>query len=229
MDTPRILVGIKGSARAPEILAAVQAFLDLFLSGNSSLEAALLAGTGELSGGAELVSNQVNLEQTWLRSWEAVWDDVAFTPSSIQAVIPITATPYCGPPGGTRTAGTEGHTQPFTDITFDGAYFQGERLYEGGGLSVAVHLQGVVSGFQEGDKVLFEVYGDFDKDYRGYHAFGEGEIKEVETNDDGHYIVHFDGPAHTAPFENADGQSCVLNTPQISTTTSVRAKLTLKP
>ena len=87
----------------------------------------------------------------------------------------------------------------------------------------------VVTGFQENDRVLLEVFGNFDDHYRNYHAFGEGTIREVEIDDDGTYTVHFNGAAHTSPYSNSSGEECVLNNPQISTTTSVQAKLVLTP
>ncbi|MEC9073322.1 MAG: hypothetical protein VX938_13110, partial [Myxococcota bacterium] len=229
-DGDRLVVGLSGDADVKEVLESAVAFFDVLLDGTSTLADALEAGTAALGSGATLVSNAYEPSSvTWLEGYDQIWDTVGFTPSNVQAVIPITATPYCGAPGATKTAGDEGHTQPFADVVFDGPFFEGNRVTELTGLSVDVTIRGVVTGFNEGDRVLVEVFGNFDDDYRGYHAFGEGTIREVELDDEGVYTVHFNGAAHTSPYDNSLGEECVLNNPQISTTTSVRAKLVMTP
>jgi hypothetical protein len=206
------------------------------LSGDVSLEDALQLGSIPLAGlGASLESNQldVDLDKTWTASASSVWSSVPFYPNDAQIRIPIAATPFCvapdAAPGTPRQPRDEDQAQPFTDITFDGASFSGATEAALTGVTVAVNVQGTVTGFEPGDRVFLEVWGDIDKSFRGFHGFGEGTIQEVSQGDDGVVTVGFNGTAFTTPYTNDLGESCVLNGPKIQTTTSGLAAFVLTP
>ena len=73
------------------------------------------------------------------------------------------------------------------------------------------------------------MFGDFDKEYRAYHAWCEGVIRETNLLENGGKELQFNGPCHTTEYNDDQGQVCVLNNPQMSTTTSVMATLELVP
>lgn len=232
-DPDRIVVGIEGEADVARIIASAAAFFDSFFGGEATLAEALVAGTAALQGtGASLQVNQLEVDQDrmWLRTYNTVFEQLGFIPSSAQIRIPIVATPNCGPPGGPKTLGLEDHTQPFADITFDGAAFSGHREYSGAGLEVAVDIIGVVSGLTPGNRVLIEVWGDVDEQYRGFHAFGEGIIQDVLTDDEtGVVEVKFDGRAFATTYTNDLGEECSLKDPRLQTTASEKATIVLTP
>lgn len=226
-DGQRILVGVEGHADVERMLKAATTFFDLFFSGDGTLAAAMEGANVHFQGtGSRLVTSAQDTSVTWLRRFEDIWSQVPFLPSSGQLIVPITAIPYCGP---AQTPKTESHTQPFSEIEFHGAYMTGDRYKEFTDTTVDVHVRAVATGFSVGDRIMVEVWGDFDKDYTDYHGFGEGVIGAVETRDDGNYVIWFNGPAHTAPYTDGDGLECILNNPQISTTTGTMAQLVLRP
>ncbi len=221
----RLVVGVEGGADVTKLLAATEAFFDAWLGGEATLAEAVAAGDAALAGtGARLRTNQENKpDETWPLSYERVWAGKPFTPKQARFIIPITAVPYCGSP---KKPGTEDFGQSWADVTFDGAYFEGTNVTS----SMNVTLRGVVTGFEVGDRVYFETWGNLDKiQFQDFHAFGEGLVREVTTLPDGKFEVRFNGPAHTAPYKNDKGEECTLNNPQISTTTSKMATLTLTP
>ena len=231
-DRDRIVVGVKGLASTEAILEATQEFLSVFLTGDVSLEDALQIGSVALaSEGASLESNQldIDLDRTWTKSSNSVWNDLTMVPNTSQIRIPIAAIPYCAPEGQARQPQGEDQAQPFTDITFDGAYFSGASETSLTGVEVRVNVQGVVTGFEPGDRVFLEVWGDFDESFRAFHAFGEGRIQEVTEDDNGVVTVGFNGNAFATPYTNDAGESCVLNGPKMQTTTSGLAAFVLTP
>ncbi|MGB0589124.1 MAG: hypothetical protein ACPGU1_05540 [Myxococcota bacterium] len=235
-DRDRVVVGVKGLADAETILTAVEAFLDAYLTGDVSLEDALQLGSIPLAeSNASLESNQfdVDLSKTWTASDASVWSSVPFYPNEAQIRIPIAAIPFClspdAAPGTPRQPRDEDQAQPFTDITFDGASFSGASETALTGVTVAVNVQGTVTGFTPGDRVFLEVWGDFDESFRGFHGFGEGTIQEVSEDDNGVLTVGFNGIAFATPYTNDLGESCILNGPKIQTTTSGLAAFVLTP
>ena len=231
-DRDRVVVGVKGLASTEAILLAVAAFLDAYLSGEVSLEDALQLGSVPLAGeGASLESNQfdVDLDKLWTANAAAVWNDLSVFPNSAHIRVPIAAIPYCAAEGQQRQAGDEDQAQPFTDIEFDGAYFSGASETSLTGVDVRVNVVGTVTGFEPGDRVFLEIWGDFDESFRDFHAFGEGTIQEVSTDDSGVVTVGFNGNAFAIPYTNGEGESCVLNGPKLQTTTSGLAAFVLTP
>ena len=235
-DRDRVVIGVKGLAGAEAILEATEAFLDAYLSGEVSLEDALQLGSLPLAeSGASLESNQfdIDLTKTWTPSASSVWSSVPFYPNAAQIRIPIAAIPFCvapdAPAGTARQPRDEDQAQPFTEITFDGASFSGASETALTGVTVAVNVQGTVTGFEPGDRVFLEVWGDFDDSFRDFHGFGEGTIQEVSTDDNGVITVGFNGTAFATPYTNDLGESCVLNGPKIQTTTSGLAAFVLTP
>ena len=231
-DRDRVVIGVKGVASTEAILNGVAEFLSAYLSGSVSLEDALQLGSVPLaSEGASLESNQfdVDLGRTWTTKASSVWNDLSAYPNSAQIRVPIAAIPYCAAEGAARTPGDEDQAQPFTDITFDGAYFSGASETLLTGVDVRVNVQGTVTGFEPGDRVFLEVWGDFDESFRGFHGFGEGTIQEVSEDDNGVVTVGFNGNAFATPYTNDAGESCVLNGPKIQTTTSGLAAFVLTP
>jgi hypothetical protein len=230
-DGDRIVVGIEGHADVDRILLAAKSFFDLYMSGDTSLSDALDAGTIQLDGtGARLVSSATDESVTWLRRFDDIWDGLGFEAKSGQMIVPITAIPYCGAPGGARAPKLESYTQPFiNEITFDGAYLEGTRQLEFSEYSVDVTMRAMLTGFEKNDRIYVEVFGDFDKENRAYHAWCEGVIRDTNLLENGGKKLEFNGPCHTAEYNDNLGQVCVLNNPQMSTTTSVMATLELAP
>ncbi len=230
-DGDRIVVGLEGHADVDRILLAAQAFFDIYMAGDTSLSDALDAGSIQLDGtGARLVSSATDESVTWLRRFDDIWDDLGFEAKSGQLIVPITAIPYCGPAGGQRTPKLESYTQPFiNEISFDGAYLEGTRQVDFSEYSVDVTMRAMLTGFEKNDRIYVEVFGDFDKEYRAYHAWCEGVIRDTNLLENGGKELQFNGPCHTTEYNDNLGQICVLNTPQMSTTTSVMATLELVP
>lgn len=231
-DRDRVVVGVEGMADVADILLAVETFLEVYLSGEVTLDDALDAGSAALAGtGARLMSNQLNVDlgRTWSHAPTNIWDQLGFVPSSSRIIIPIAATPYCAPPGQTRIPDDEDYTQPFADVTFDGAYFSGTKEAALTGVTVSVSIVGTVTGLDVDDRIFLEVWGDIDEQFREFHAFGEATIREVTTDDDGTVTVGFNGTAFATPYTNGEGESCVLNGPKIQTTTSALAAIVLTP
>ena len=231
-DRDRVVVGVEGIADVRTILDAVETFLEAYLSGEVALGDALELGSTPLAGeGARLKSNQldIDLDRTWTPASSTVWDDIGFFPSNAQLRIPIAAIPYCAATGQPRQPGDEDQAQPFADVTFDGASFEGSQSTSLTGLTVEVGMRGTVTGLDVDDRIFLEVWGDFDESFRGFHGFGEGIIREVTTDDDGVVTVGFNGVAFATPYTNDKGESCVLNGPKIQTTTSSLASIVLTP
>ncbi len=230
-DGDRIVVGVEGHADVDRILLAAKAFFDIYMAGNTSLADALTAGTNQLEGtGARLVSSATDESVTWLRRFDDIWDALGFEAKSGQLIVPITAIPYCGQPGGQRSPKLESYTQPFiNEITFDGAYLEGTRQVEFSEYTVDVTMRAMLTGVEKNDRIYVEVFGDFDKEYREYHAWCEGVIRDTNLLENGGKELQFNGPCHTIEYTDDLGQVCVLNNPQMSTTTSVMATLELVP
>ena len=84
--------------------------------------------------------------------------------------------------------------------------------------------------FRPGDRVLFEVSGTFNKEFQGFLAFGEGVVEETELDSkDGTYHVRFRGLVHAAPYTNAIGEECLMNSPQLQTKTSGLSEFVFTP
>ncbi|MBD90998.1 MAG: hypothetical protein CL940_11715 [Deltaproteobacteria bacterium] len=230
-DGDRIVVGLEGHADVDRILLAAKAFFDIYMAGNTSLADALTAGTNQLEGtGARLVSSATDESVTWLRRFDDIWDGLGFEAKSGQLIVPITAIPYCGQPGGQRSPKLESYTQPFiNEITYDGAYLEGTRQVEFSEYNVDVTMRAMLTGVEKNDRIYVEVFGDFDKEYREYHAWCEGVIRDTNLLENGGKELQFNGPCHTIEYTDDLGQVCVLNNPQMSTTTSVMATLELVP
>ncbi len=233
-DGDRVVIGVKGHADVDRIILAAKAFFDIYMAGGASLADALDAGTQQLDGtGASLVSSATPEDaasSTWLRRFDDIWDDLGFEATSGQLIVPITAIPYCGAPGQQRTAKLESYTQPFVnELSFDGAYIEGTRQVEFSEYAVDVTMRAMLTGFEKNDQIYVEVFGDFDKEYRAYHAWCEGVIRETNLLENGGKELQFNGPCHTTEYNDDQGQVCVLNNPQMSTTTSVMATLELVP
>ncbi|MDP6943518.1 MAG: hypothetical protein QF464_05160, partial [Myxococcota bacterium] len=231
-DRDRVLVGVQGIADTEEILLAVEAFLTAYLSGDVTLTDALDVGSALFSDSeVKLMRNgfDADSDRTWTHTSNSVWDSVGFFPSSAQIRVPIAATPYCAPAGQTRQPGDEDQTQPFADVTFEGASFSGNQETSLAGLTTSVTVLGTVTGFEIGDRVFLEVWGDFDEQFRGFHGFGEGTVRDVTIEDDGRVTVGFNGVAFATPYTNDKGESCILNGPQLQTTTSGLAAIVLTP
>lgn len=223
--TARILVGVQGHADVAQILTGTAAFVDAFLSGDKTLQESLDAGNEALEGSdARFITNAQDTSQRHLESYDALWDQAPFAPSATKINVPIYALPLCD-----GSMGDEGFATAWAEITFGGAYFEGRRAPDQLPY-VDTNIRGIVTGFDVGDHVYIEAYGGMDKEqYQDFHVFGEGTIKEVETTDEGVYIMRFDGPAHAAPYTNDQGQTCILNNPVLQTTTSQLATLELTP
>ena len=231
-DGDRIVIGVRGHADVGRILQAATAFFDAYFAGDTSLADALAAGSVHLEdAGASLVSSATDETVTWLRRFDDIWDGLGFTPTSGQLIVPITAIPYCGTPGSWDTAKLESYTQPFiNELTFDGAYVSGSReVVFSEDYTVSMDMSVLLTGFEVNDRIYVQVSGDFDEQYRDYHAWCEGVIRETNLQDDGGKLLYFDGPCHTTEYTDETGQSCILNSPQMSTTTSVKATLELTP
>ena len=223
-----VIVGIEGEADVADVLRAAAAFFDAWLDGTTPLSDALAAGDAALTAtGAHLRSNLANEAATWVRPDAAIAPPIAYSQARLTA--PFTATPYCAPPGQQKQPQTSTFTTAWSDVTFDGAYFEGHRVLESSDLTVDTVVRGVFTGFAVGDRVQVEAIGDFDKNFRAFHGFGEGVIESVDTDDDGKVTVGFTGVAHAAEYTDAAGNECVLNNPRLATTTSGLGKLELTP
>jgi hypothetical protein len=230
--TDRLLVGVQGHADVNRIRAAAAAFLGATLDGVTPLPDAIAAGDAALAGsGASLRVNRFDpAGETTLKSYASLWDSAPFAPSAARMTAYITAVTYCGPVGQARTPRQEDFATAWAEVTFDGAYFSGRRVLTAGGLDVDTTIEGLITGWGVGDRVYLETYGNMDKaQFTEFHAFGEGIIREVVAKDDGTVEVRFNGAAQAAPYVNDLGESCVLNNPQLSTTTSKLSTLLLTP
>ncbi len=231
----RILVGVEGSADVKQILEASAAFFDAFLSGAFTLQESLEAGTARFGfTDARLVTNRNDTDRTWLRSFDDHWADAPMSaPSSTRLTAYITGAQLCGEPGTGDLVPPDPplpDASPFADVTFDGAAFEGENIVEMTGVSVSIHMRGVMTGWDIDDRILLEVWGDLSDNYNDFHAFAEGRIREiVEDEESGEIRVLFDGDVHAAPFVDVLGRECLLGTPFLSTKTSEKANLVLKP
>jgi len=230
-DTSRILIGVRGHAATNEIIRSASMFFHAFLSGETTLGKAIQEANAALAAsGAQLLSNQDDLDQTYLRSYADVWNDAPFTPSSVRLTVPIVGTPQCGEGDGPKTPREEDFATAWADITFDGAYFSGNRKIDSQSLKVDTHVRGVLTGFEVGDHVYIETFGDMDKaQFQDFHAFGIGVIEKAELNDEGKFVIEFTGPAHVAEYHDEDGYNCVMVSPSLATTTGVLATLVLTP
>jgi hypothetical protein len=230
-DTSRILIGVKGHATPNAIIRSTAMFFNAFLSGETTLGKAIQQANGALAeSGAQLLSNQDDLNQKYLRSYADVWNNAPFTPSGVRLTVPIVGTPQCGEGDGPKSPREEDFATAWADITFDGAYFSGNRKIDSQTLKVDTHIRGVITGFEEGDHVYIETYGDMDKaQFQDFHAFGIAVIEKAELNDEGKYVIEFTGPAHVAEYHDEDGYNCVMVSPSLATTTGVPATLVLTP
>jgi hypothetical protein len=231
LDDDRTVVGVKGHADVDRILLAATTFFDLYLSGGTNLGDALAAGTSELAGtGAELVSSASDESATWLRRFDDIWDELGFTPTSGMLIVPITAIPYCGEPGGQRSPKEEGLTQPWiNEILFEGAYLHGTRVVQSEADPIDVTLRALLTGFEIDDPIYIEAFGDFGSKFHDYHAWCEGVIRGINLLEGGAKELQFNGLCHATEYTDDLGQICILNNPQMSTITSVKATLTLTP
>ncbi len=226
IDGEGILIGVRGSADVADQLAAAQR-LFAALATSDDVDAALARANDGLPAGAEF---RVGRDaQRWPVSSASVWASKPLTPSTVQVTLPVTAVPYCAPAGQPKQPGTASFTTAFADVTFDGASFEGRRTFDGGGLSVDTTIVGTVTGFEVGDRVYVELFGTFDGNVSDFHGFGVGTIREVETDDDGVFTASFNGLAHTTEYTNDSGEECILNNPQLSTTTSGFATIKFTP
>lgn len=230
-DVDRILIGIKGHADTNAIVRSAAVFFDVFLRGEKSLGTAIKEANAWLAPtNAQLFSNQDDLSQTALRSYDIVWEDAPLKNPTARLTVPITGTPQCGEGDGPKSPKEEDFATAWADITFDGATFSGDRKIDTQSLQVDTHIRGVLTGFEVGDAVYIETYGDMDKtQFQNFHAFGIGRIEKAAFNDEGEYVIEFTGPAHVAEFNDADGLNCVLVSPTLATTTGVIATLVLAP
>ena len=226
----RVIVAVEGHADVSDVLRATAAFLDAWLDGETPLEAALAAGSAELaSAGARLVSNQSDERISFVRHDAAIAATAPIAFSAARLSAPFTATPYCAPPGDPKTPGLSTFTTAWSDVTFDGAVFTGHRTFTSSDLTVDTTVRGVLTGFAVGDRIYLEAIGDFDKNFRAFHGFGEGVVERVDTDDSGKVTISFTGLAHAAEYTNERGDECVLNNPRLATTTSGLGKLELTP
>ena len=115
------------------------------------------------------------------------------------------------------------------DITFDGAYFEGSRKVDTQNQQVDTHIRGVLTGFEEGDHVYVETFGNVEPQFQDFHAFGIGTIQKAEKDDEGRFVIEFTGPAHVAEYRDEDSKNCVLVSPSLATTTGAPATLALQP
>jgi|GEM_PF-2236044 len=225
-----VIVGIEGEADVADVLRAAAAFVDAWKDGATPLSEALAAGDAALTAtGARLRSNQDDESLTWNRPDADIAAEMPISFSQARLTAPFTATPYCGPPGGQKQPGTSTFTTAWADVTFDGAYFEGHRELDSSDLTVDTTLRGVFTGFTVGSRVQLEAIGDFDKNFRDFHGFGEAVVESVETDDNGKVTISFTGVAHATEYSDGDGNACVLNNPRLATTTSGLGKLELTP
>ncbi|MEZ4268225.1 MAG: hypothetical protein R3F39_17820 [Myxococcota bacterium] len=227
----RILIGVEGPVSVDQILSAATKFFDLFLSGDATVADAIEAANGALPAGTRLVSNPSSATRRWTGTGEDVLATRPFTPSNTRLITPITAVPRCGLPGQQKKDAVNApDAQPFADVTFDGLHFTGRKLSESRTYPIDTNYRGSVTGFAEGDRVLLEVWGTFNPQFQDFHAFGEGVIVETELNDkDGTWHVRFRGLVHAAPYMNAEGEECLMNSPQLQTKTSGLSEFVFTP
>ena len=230
-DTSRILIGVRGDADTNAIIRSATLFFNAFMDGETTLGHAIKKANAAIqSSGAQLLSNQDDLEQTYLRSYEDVWKNAPVTPSGVRLTVPIVGTPQCGEGDGPKQPREEDFATAWADITFEDAYFSGKRVIDSQSLKVDTNIRGVLTGFEVGDHVYIETFGDMDKaQFQDFHAFGIGTIEKAEFNDEGQYVIEFTGPAHVAEYHDEDGYNCVMVSPSLATTTGVLATLVLTP
>ena len=225
----RVVVGVQGHTSASRVVLAAAAFFDAYLSGDKTLAEAVAAGNGVLAGtGAKLVTNQkeAGLAKTYLRRYSDLWKAAPFQPTLVKAWIPMWAQ-WAKCDGETQT---EDFATAWAELTFDGAYFEGERGPTSPSSTVDTTIRGVLTGFEVGDRIFFEASGNMDKPkYQDFLAYGDGTIREVETKDSGQLVLHFNGPVNAAHYRNELGQDCVLNNPVIANTTGDLGRLELTP
>lgn len=227
----RILIGVEGPVSVDQILSAATKFFDLLLSGGATVSEAITAADQALPAGSRLVANASSANRRWTPRGATVLATLPFTPSRTQLITPITAVPRCAPPGQPKKDAVDApDASPFADVTFDGLHFSGRNLTELSTYTIDTNYQGVVTGFAKGDRVLLEVWGTFNPQFQGFHAFGEGVIVESEANDkDGTWHVRFRGIVHAAPYTNAAGEECLMNSPQLQTKTSGLSEFVFTP
>lgn len=227
----RIVIGVEGPIDVDRALAAATAFFDVFLSGDATVEEAVAAATSGLPAGTRLVANAASAQRRWTPSGQAVQDSLPFVASKVRIIAPITAVPRCAPPGQPKKDATNApDALPFADVTFDGLSFSGHNFTELSTHTIDTRFNGVVTGFEPGDRVLFEVSGTFNKEFQGFLAFGEGVVEETELDSkDGTYHVRFRGLVHAAPYTNALGEECLMNSPQLQTKTSGLSEFVFTP
>lgn len=227
----RILIGVEGPVSVDQVLSAATTFFSRFLSGGATVTEAITAANGALPEGSRLVANAPSASRRWTPTGAAVLATLPFAPSKTQLITPITAVPRCAPPGQPKQDALNApDASAFADVTFDGLHFSGRNLTALSTYTIDTNYQGIVTGFAKGDRVLFEVWGTFNPQFQNFHAFGEGVIVETEADaDDGTWHVRFRGLVHAAPYTNAAGEECVMNSPQLQTKTSGLSEFVFTP
>jgi len=226
-DGQRTLVGVQGEADVNRVLAAVEKFVDLYLTGDIGLADAIDQANTVFAGTTALLrTNQDDGLQRYLKSYDSVWAEAGYTPTSARLTTYIAATPYCddGPQ-------TNSFAAAWADVTFDGAYFEGSRADKvDNAYTTSTNVRGVLTRLEVGAAIFVEFWGGLDKaQFQDTYGFGEGTIVGVETLDDGNIEVTFNGDVNAAPYTDDRGQTCQWSTPKLTTTTSAPSKLVLTP
>lgn len=221
----RLLVGIEGEAPAPAVIESARAFLAAWYGDRASLMDALDAGDVALAPtGAKLRTNAPDLTTQAPVADADLWTMAPWQPSSIRLTVHVTAIPYCRTGDGPMQPGKEDFGTAFADVTFEGASFQGYRA------SSDTTLRGVLTGFEAGDRLAVEFFGNLNKaQFQDIHGYGEGTIQQAVVDDEGRLVLSFNGPAHTSEYTNDQGQTCILKDPQMTSTTSELSTLVLTP
>jgi len=231
-DTHRLLIGVEGHADVNHTIRAAAVFFERYLSGEATLGEALDAGSAWLEEtGAKLRTNETDLSRKVEKTYAQVESSLPIAASDLQLTVPITGTPQCGEGDGPKSPKDEDFATAWAKVSLTGAFLEGERKMDTQTLKVDTHLRALFTGFEVGDRVLIEAWGDMDKvQFRDFYAFGEGIIESVETDDaSGKVTIKFGGTAHTAPFRDENGLNCVLVSPTIATTTGSLGTLVLTP
>jgi hypothetical protein len=230
-ETDRVLVGIEGHADVNSTIRAVAVFLHHFLGGEATLGESLDLGSDWIrEQGAVLRTNQKDLLMKVVKTNEAISASLPFEPSNIRLSMPVTGTPRCGEGDGPKTPKDEDFATAWADITLTGSFFEGDRVVNTQNLKVDTHIRGMITGFEEGDRVFVETWGDMDKvQFQSFYAFGEAVISKKEIDEDGKITLFFGGNAHTGEYLDEKGYNCVLVGPSVATTTGSLGTLVLTP
>lgn len=230
----RVVVGFVKCGDARDVLYASQLFLAAYLDQGQTLGLAVATANAYLEGldGKLRMATlpDANLENRFLKETGGFWDayTTAGLPGDSFLTVYLNVVNLCTRPDSSTYQEDESFATAWTkEVKWQGPFFTGTRVNQANNVNVTI--TGALTALGEHEHLFFELKGDLGPKVKGLTVYGNGDIKKIVLDKEkpDEFTVEFAGQGKASQYTNAEGHTCIMQDPYLTTSTGEPSKFVI--